>query len=140
MSTVASPGAVPPAATSCSTPLATSSRTCRATAVPSITSALIGRSSGGRSSRDRSSRDKALQRPLPPCLGGPEVVEREDVEALDVVVGLADVRCEPLDDLVRAVAARDEEAPQHALLLLEELRRLADAQPAGDAQELLPVD
>src|SRR3954451_21410508 len=129
MSTVASPGGVPPAATSCSTPFATSSRTRRATAVPSITCAVMGRSSG-----------EGSQCLLPPRLGGPEVVEREHVEALETVVRLADVRGEPADDLVGAVAAGDEEAPEHALLLLEELRRLADAEPAGHADELLPVD
>src|SRR4029453_16731260 len=77
---------------------------------------------------------------LPPRLGRSEVVEREDVEALDVVVRLSHLRRQPLDDLVRTVATRDEEPPEEVLLLLEELRRLADAEPAGDAHELLPVD
>src|SRR3954454_3052078 len=129
MSRVASPGAVPPSATSRATPFATSSRTRRATAVPSITCAVIGCSSG-----------EGRQCLLPPRLGRAEVVEREHVESLDLFVGLPDVGGEPLDDLVRAVAAGDEEAPEHALLLLQELGGLADAQTAGDAQELLPVD
>src|SRR5687768_16146263 len=100
MSTVASPGATPPAAMSFSTPRATSSRTRRATAVPSISRAVTGRSCRGRWVSG-----KVLQHLLPPGLGRSEVVEREDVEALDVVVRLAHVRGQALDDLVRAVAA-----------------------------------
>src|SRR5919107_6920 len=109
MSTVASPGATPPAARSFSTPRATSSRTRRATAVPSISRAVTGCSCRGRRVSG-----KVPQHALPPGLGRPEIVEGEDVEALDVVVRLRDVRGEPLDDLVGVVATQDEEPPEHA--------------------------
>jgi hypothetical protein len=50
------------------------------------------------------------------------------------------VRGETSDDLVRAVAAGHEKAPQQGLLFLEEVRRCADAKAAGHPQQLLPSD
>jgi hypothetical protein len=75
-----------------------------------------------------------------PFLGWLKIVEGEDVEPGQVVIRLAEVRGETADDLVRAVAAGHEEAPQQGLLLLEELGRLADAEAAGHSQQLLPGD
>src|SRR3954451_24450331 len=143
MRTVASPGALPPAATSFSTPRATSPRTRRATAVPSISRAVIEECSlalerrfwtGGATSGE------GLERLRPPGLRRVKVVEREDVEAGEGVVRLADVRGQPLDDLGRVVAARQEEAPDEVLLLLQEAGGGADPQTAGDPEELLTMN
>src|SRR5690606_27152581 len=81
-----------------------------------------------------------LEHPAPPLLGALDLVEREDVKPGDVLIALPQVRGEPAHDLVRAVAAGEEEAPEHALLLLEEPRRRPQADPRRDPHQLLPVD
>ena len=80
--------------------------------------------------------------PLPaPRLGLLQLVEGEDVEA---VPGWC--RARPKLGASRPtsrsglVAAGQEEPPEHALLLLQEPGRLAEAEPGRDADELLPAD
>jgi hypothetical protein len=77
---------------------------------------------------------------LAPFLSRLKIVEGEDVEPGKVVIRFAEVRGETSDDLVRAVAAGHEKAPQQGLLLLEEVRGLADAKAAGHAEQLLSGD
>src|SRR5919198_5054863 len=88
------------------------------------------------SARSDSTNRKPCDRLLAPALRALDLVEGEDMQSGDAVVGPAEVRGEPLQQALRAVGARKQQPPSPAAVAPQEARGVAKTDAPGHPQEL----
>src|SRR2546427_5398553 len=87
-----------------------------------------------------SSRLEPAKRLAPPAFRRRQLVEGVDVEAGDLVPGIAELRRQALDQGTGPVAAAYEQARDQSPMATHEPRRLADSDPGGAPPELAARD